>query len=190
MAAQLGLIVHAAEAHALELTAQRPGDRLAERRLADARRADEAQDRRLRLRVHLQDAEVFEDPLLDFLQTEVVLVQNLARVGDLEVVFGELVPRQFEHQLEIGADYVVFGRRSRQLLQPAKFAVQFLANVFRKVGLLELLAQDIDFGLLRALSRPVPAGWPASAAEADTRAAPWTSHFAHCSRSCDFSSST
>ena len=47
MAAQLGLVVHAAQAEPLELAAQRPGDRLAERRLADAGRADEAQDRRL-----------------------------------------------------------------------------------------------------------------------------------------------
>ena len=39
MAADLGLVAHAAERHADELAAERVGDRLRERRLADARRA-------------------------------------------------------------------------------------------------------------------------------------------------------
>ncbi len=47
MAAQLGLVVQAAQAHALEFASQRAGDRFSERRLADTRRADKAQDRRL-----------------------------------------------------------------------------------------------------------------------------------------------
>ena len=64
----------------LELAAQRPGDRLAERRLADARRSDEAQDRRLRLRVQLQHGQVLEDALLDLLQVEMVLVEHLPGV--------------------------------------------------------------------------------------------------------------
>ena len=50
VAADLGLVVHAAEADAHEFAAHGAGDRLAERGLADAGRADEAQDRRLALR--------------------------------------------------------------------------------------------------------------------------------------------
>jgi hypothetical protein len=45
VAADLGLVAHAAQRHAHELAAGRLGDRLAERGLADAGRADEAQDR-------------------------------------------------------------------------------------------------------------------------------------------------
>ena len=56
MAAQFGFVVHTAQAHALELASQRPSDRLAQRRFADARRADEAKDRRLGVRVQLQHA--------------------------------------------------------------------------------------------------------------------------------------
>ena len=48
MAAQLGFVVHAAQTHALELAPDGARDRLPERGLADAGRADEAQDRRLR----------------------------------------------------------------------------------------------------------------------------------------------
>ena len=45
VAADLGLVAHAAEGDADELAAQRPGDRLAQRRLADAGRADQRQHR-------------------------------------------------------------------------------------------------------------------------------------------------
>ena len=46
MAAQLGLVVQAAQAGALELAADRAGNRLAQRGLADSRRPDQTQDRR------------------------------------------------------------------------------------------------------------------------------------------------
>ena len=45
MAADLGLVAHAAERDAHELAAERARDRAAERGLAGAGRADEAQDR-------------------------------------------------------------------------------------------------------------------------------------------------
>ena len=45
VAADLGLVAHAAERDAHELAPERAGDALAERSLADAGRADEAQDR-------------------------------------------------------------------------------------------------------------------------------------------------
>src|SRR6202000_3342098 len=64
MAADLRLVVHAAEAHAHELAAHRPRDRLAERGLADAGRPDEAQDRLLALRRELAGGEIFDDPPL------------------------------------------------------------------------------------------------------------------------------
>ena len=47
VAADLGLVAHAAERDAHELAVHRARDRLAERRLADAGRADEAEDRPL-----------------------------------------------------------------------------------------------------------------------------------------------
>ena len=47
MAANLGLVVHAAQRDADELASQRARDRLAQRGLAHARRSDEAEDRAL-----------------------------------------------------------------------------------------------------------------------------------------------
>ena len=50
VAADLGLVADAADRDALELAPEGAGDRLAEARLADPGRADEAEDRAVRLR--------------------------------------------------------------------------------------------------------------------------------------------
>ena len=79
VAADLGLVAHAAGADALELAAQRARDRLAQRRLADAGRADEAEDRAARdvlAAVELAHGEELEDAVLDLLEAVVVLVED------------------------------------------------------------------------------------------------------------------
>ena len=55
------------------------GDGLGQRGLADARRADEAEDRPLELLHQRLHGEVLEDALLDLLQAVVVLVEDPAR---------------------------------------------------------------------------------------------------------------
>src|SRR3546814_15257170 len=61
--ADLGLVTHAAKRHAHIFAAGRLGDRLGGRGLADARRADEAQDRSLDLRGARLHREIFNDAL-------------------------------------------------------------------------------------------------------------------------------
>ena len=80
MAADLRLIVSAAEAHAHKLAPGRFSDALAERRLADAGRADEAQNGALARRVELADREVLKDTALDFVEPVVIVVENLPRL--------------------------------------------------------------------------------------------------------------
>ena len=82
--ADLGLVAHAAERHAHEFAAGRLRDRLAERGLADAGRADQAQDRPGQLVGALLHGEIFDDALLDLLQAEVIVVEDLLR--ELEVL--------------------------------------------------------------------------------------------------------
>ena len=77
MAADLGLVAHAAERHAHELASGRLGDRFAERGLADAGRPDQAQDRPGQLVGALLHREVLDDALLDLLEAEMVGVENL-----------------------------------------------------------------------------------------------------------------
>src|SRR5258708_34909830 len=61
VAANLRLVTHAAQRHTHEIAAGRPRNRLTERRLADAGRAHEAQDRSLDLSDALLDREVPEN---------------------------------------------------------------------------------------------------------------------------------
>ena len=84
VAADLRLVVHAAQAHAHELAPGRLGDALAERGLADAGRADEAQDRALARGIELAHREVLEDALLDLVEAVVVLVEDAPRLGDVD----------------------------------------------------------------------------------------------------------
>ena len=77
VAADLGLVTHAAERHAHEFAAGRFRDRLAERGLADAGRPDEAEDRPGQLVGALLHGEILDDALLDLLQAIVIGVENL-----------------------------------------------------------------------------------------------------------------
>ena len=119
VAADLGLVVHAAEAEPRELAAGRARDALAERGLADAGRADEAQDRALALGIELAHREIFEDAPLDLRQAVVVLVEDAARLGDVDRVRAELRPGQLDQPVEIGADHAVFGARPRACARAA-----------------------------------------------------------------------
>ena len=60
--------------------------------LADARRADEADDLALDLSVQLAHGQQFQDALFDFLQTVMFAVQHPAGVGLVEVILGSDVP--------------------------------------------------------------------------------------------------
>ena len=84
MAANLRFVVHAAETYAHEFAVHRPRDRMAERRLADARRSDEAEDRRLAVRRELANRQILDDPALDLLEPEMILVEDAARRGDVD----------------------------------------------------------------------------------------------------------
>ena len=80
VAADLRLVVDAAQAHAHELAAHGPRDALAERRLAHAWRSDEGQDGAADLVRQGAHREVLEDALLDLLEAVVVLVEDRARL--------------------------------------------------------------------------------------------------------------
>src|SRR3984893_9605368 len=84
MAANLGLVVHPAQADPHEFPAGRARDALPERSLADTWRADKAQDRAAAARVELLDRKVFEDASLDLRQPVMVGVEDAARLGDVD----------------------------------------------------------------------------------------------------------
>ncbi len=110
MAADLRLVVHAAQRSARKLAAHRARDRLTKRSLADPRRSDEAQDRlapavgRTALLLQTPHREVLEDALLDLVEVVVVGVEDAARLLHVDLAARGQVPRQRDDQLEIRAD--------------------------------------------------------------------------------------
>jgi len=144
VAADFRLVPHAAQRDADELAAQRPGDGPRDRRLADARRPDKAQDRPLQAVDQLLHGEVFKHALLRLLEAVMVLVQHRFGAGDVQVVLGALPPRQREQPVDVVADDARLGRRRRHPLEPVDFLGDPLAHVVRHVGLFQLGAQLLD----------------------------------------------
>src|SRR5207244_11370616 len=101
VAADLGLVPHAAERDSVELAAERPRDRAPERRLSDAWRAHEAEDGILARRADLLHREVLEDALLDLLEPLVVLVEDPPRALDVDVVRRLLLPGHRPEPVEV-----------------------------------------------------------------------------------------
>src|SRR5439155_13282419 len=131
MTADLGFVANAADRDARELALERACDRLAERRLADPGRADEAEDLARGVIAKLRDGEVLDDPLLHLLEVVVVLVEDLARAIEIEVVLRGLAPRQGRDPVEVGSDDAVLGGRRRQLLEARELAVSRLPDRLR-----------------------------------------------------------
>ena len=135
MTADLGFVVHPAQRDAHELAPQRLGDALAERGLAHAGRPDEAQDGRLALRVELAHREELEDALLDLVQTEVVLVEDATRLGEIDLRFARELPGQLDQPVEVAARHRVLGGRLGHALQALQFLARMLLHFLRHAGL-------------------------------------------------------
>ena len=121
VAADLGLVADAAERDPHELAVHRARDRLAERRLADAGRADEAEDRPLHVALELAHGEVLDDPLLDLVEIVVVLVEHAARLDRIDAILGRDAPRELEQHVHVRAHHLVLGRRAVHAREPIEF---------------------------------------------------------------------
>src|SRR5438876_2914177 len=141
VAADLGLVADAAERHADELAAHRASDGLAEARLADAGRADEAEDGRAQVVAELAHGHVLDDPVLHLRQAVVVLVEDLRGLGDVPVVARRLVPGQRDEPVHIGPDDAGLRRGLRDLLETAHFLEGLLLHRVGHAGLFDLLLE-------------------------------------------------
>ena len=148
MAADLGLVAHAAHRDALELPPHGVCDRPAERRLADAGRSDEAEDRGARVRLQAAHGEELEDAVLYALDVVVVAVEHLARMGEVEVVIGRDGPGERREPLEVGPDHAVLGRLRRQALKARELAFRLLHGVLGETRRLDLRTQLLRLDLL------------------------------------------
>jgi len=150
VAADLGLVVRAAQAHALELDPERARDALAERGLPDAGRPDETEDRTAALRVELAHRQVLDDAPLDLLETVVIGVEDAARPPDVDVLGVELRPRHGDQRVEVCARHRVLAARLVHALETLQLLAGMLLDIRRHPGLGDRLGQLS--GLIGALT--------------------------------------
>src|SRR5579872_6453029 len=149
MSANFGFVTHTADGNAHELAAHRARDRLTKAGLADTGRADEAQDWPGQLLAQLADGQILDDTIFDFLEIVVILIEDLARFLDLDVVIARLAPRELDDPIQVRANDAVLGRRLRNFRKPVKLAIRGLLRIFRELRVVDLLAKLVDIGLLR-----------------------------------------
>src|SRR5829696_5931534 len=156
VAADLGLVADAAEGDPDELAAHGPGDRLAQRGLADTRRADQGDDRpgaapalvgQAPLAAELAHGQVLEDAVLHVLEAGVVGVQDPPGLGDVQGVGGLLAPGQLGHGVEPGPDPAVLGVLLAGPLQAADLPLDRLADGLGHLALLDLGPVGVDRAL-------------------------------------------
>ena len=161
MPTDLCLVVDPAERYTHERSAEGARDRLPQRGLADPGRPDQGENRAgatTRRRPHsplppqLANGEIFDDPVLHVMKSRVVLVEDSARVHDVEVVVGADVPRDLRHPVEVGADPAILWRLLRRPLQAAELALDFRAHLVGHLGLLDLSPILLDHVLLGVLT--------------------------------------
>jgi hypothetical protein len=78
----------------------------------------------------------------------VVLVEDLPRALEVEVVLGGLRPRQRENPVKVCADHAVLRRGRRQPLQASELAVDSLANFLGQLDLLDAGLELLELSLL------------------------------------------
>jgi hypothetical protein len=147
VATDLGLVAHATQADADELAPRRPRHRPAERGLAHARRADEAQDRALQLFRALLHGKIFDDPFLDLFQPVMIVVEDLLGAAEILLHAALHPPRDRQHPFEIVAHHRGLGRHRRHVAQLLQLGLGPLARLFRQSGGGDPLLQLADLVL-------------------------------------------
>ena len=141
MAADLRLVVHAAETHPPELQSKGFCDALSKRSLTNARRAHETENRAAALRVQFSHGEEFENASFHLLESVVVLVQDGAGALDIDLLGIGLRPGHGNQPIEIGARHRILGGAVRHALEAREFAKRLFFRFGRHAcsfdGLLE-----------------------------------------------------
>ncbi|MCY1426478.1 hypothetical protein D9M71_422990 [compost metagenome] len=147
MTANLGFVTHATERHAYVLAVGRPGDRLGQRGLAHARRANQAKHRALELLHALLHGEELKDAFLDLFQTIVVGVENLFGTLEVETHLALGLPRHVGEPFDVGAHHCGLGRHRRHLLELVQLGIGLLQGLLAHAGVVDALLQLVDLAV-------------------------------------------
>ena len=146
VAADLGFIMHAAKAHAGKVAVHAGGNGARNGGFADTRRADQADDLALDVRIELADGQNFQNALLDLFQTIVVMVQHLAGMGLVQIILGKGVPGQADDGIQIAANHADFGLIAGHFAKALTFFQQLFLAGGIQVQVLNLLGILFRFG--------------------------------------------
>ncbi len=105
-----------------------------ERRLADAGRADEAQNRSLQRLHALLHRQVLENALFDLLEPVVVFLEHGLRCREVLMDLGALAPRDLHEPVDVIAYDRRFGRHRRHQLQLAELGGGLFLGFLRHSG--------------------------------------------------------
>ena len=105
----LGIVAHTAQRHTHKLSAHGAGDAATQAGLAHAGRSNEEQDAAFFI-FEFQNRQVLQNALFDFFEAIVVLIQNAARLLQVDLGFGLHTPRQGDQQVQVVANNMAFGR--------------------------------------------------------------------------------
>mmetsp|Transcript_10990 Transcript_10990/g.44545 ORF Transcript_10990/g.44545 Transcript_10990/m.44545 type:complete len:398 (-) Transcript_10990:243-1436(-) len=158
----LGDVVEAADRKPREVAAERFGDRRADRGLADARRADEAEDLALDGPNEGADGDELQDAVLDVVHAVVLGVQDVHRLGDVEGLGLVAAPRDRREPVEVRPRHVELGRVLLKRLQLGELfldrALRFLRDdatlrmlvlLFLRLGSFLLLVLALELGVVQ-----------------------------------------
>ena len=146
VAADLSLIMDAAQTHAGELSVHALGDGMCDTRLADTRRADKADDLSLDILIQLAHGQQLQNTLLDLLQAVMLTVQHLAGMGLIKVILGRGMPRQGKAGVQIAADHTALGAAALHTGQTVTLLEQLLGGFLIQRQRPDLLAVCIGLG--------------------------------------------
>ena len=141
VAADLRLVADAAQGETNEPASGGASNRLGERRLSDPRRSHEADDRRLLLRRQLAHGQELQNALFGFVESVVVLVENLLgtiQVLDLATL---LLPRHADQPVDVIARHRGLGGDRRHRFEPLELLLGLLLGLLGKARLLDLLLE-------------------------------------------------
>ena len=153
VASDLGLVVQAAQRDAHVFASQRFGHGSSERRLADARRAVEAEDGRAQVALELEHSQMFDDALLDLLHAVMIAVEDALGVRQAEVVATVRAPRQADDRLHVLRLDGVVGRLWVDALQLGQLLFERLADLLGPLFLLGLRAQLADLDVVHVTAQ-------------------------------------
>ena len=151
MAADLRLIVHAAEGDARKLAVCGARNAHGDAGFARARRADETQHAALCVRGELAHGQRLNDAVFHLFQPEMILIEDLSGLPDVQCFLGADVPRKVQAHIQIVADDRSFRRAERLLFQAVDLLEQPLLGVLRKLQRLDL--RPVFVQLLRRIVR-------------------------------------